>query len=209
MGDMLRRALAIEEVSDGRAFREIEHTFYARLSNPDDLKTAASQEHQEQWEFKVPKTEKNGGSGSMRVRKTVIGQNPAEYVFTVKTLASRDGDKIEVPVPTTEAMFCQFRLMSEKGMIKDRYIFPIEGTDLKWEVDMFLKPGGKIGIGPYHEWCKIDLEVTSREATIPVFPLATEQLITAPYGQRTPEEEALVTGLFDSQFVTKNIYLKV
>lgn len=202
MNCLLRAAL--EEVSDGKAFREIEHTFYARLSNPGDLSTAASQEHQEQWELKFPKTDKNGGNGSVRIRKTIpLGGSP-EYVLTTKTLASRDGDKIEVPVPTTEPMFQQFKLMSEKGMIKDRYHFPISGTDLVWEVDMFLKPGAVVGTGPYEEWCKIDLEVKDRSTAIPVFPLHTQELITAPFGKRTDAEEAMVTTLYDTVFTQKN-----
>lgn len=208
MRGMLRRALALEEASDGKAFREIEHTFYARLSNVGDLAKAASQEHQEQWELRFPKTTQNGGSGSVRIRKTIVGQGVPEYVLTTKTLASHDGDKIEVPVPTTEPMFRQFKLMSEKGMVKDRYHFPIEGTELVWEVDMFLMPGGQVGVGPYHEWCKIDLEVKSREATIPPFPLDTEELITAPFGKRTEEEEAKITALYESGFTMKNVYLR-
>ncbi len=199
--------VAIEEVSDGKAFREIEHTFYARLTNPGDLAQAASQEHQEQWELKFPKTAQNGGNGTVRIRKTITSDGVSEYVLTTKTVASLEGDKIEVPVPTTEPMFAQFKLMSEKGMIKDRYHFPIDGTDMVWEVDMFLKPGGQIGIGPYEDWCKIDLEVKDRNAAIPAFPLATQQLITAPFGKRSSEEEAIVTELYSSSFTRKNIHI--
>jgi CYTH domain-containing protein len=205
---MLRRVLAFEEISNGKAFREIEHVFYARLSNIGDLAKAASQEHQEQWELKFPKTNKNGGSGTVRIRKTIIGTGVPAFVLTTKTMASHDGDKIEVPVPTTEPMFKQFKLMSEKGMIKDRYHFPIEGTDLVWEVDMFLKPGGQIGVGPYEDWCKIDLEVSDRLTTIPPFPLDTEELITAPFGKRTEEEEAKVTSLYETVFTQKNLFLQ-
>lgn len=203
---MLR--LVLEEISDGKAFREIEHTFYARLANPGDLAKASSQEHQEQWELKFPKTDKNGGSGTVRIRKTIPKGGVPEFVLTTKTMASRDGDRIEVPVPTTEPMFKQFQLMCENGMVKDRYHFPIEGTDLVWEVDMFLKPGGHIGVGPYEDWCKIDLEVKDRSAAIPPLPFETEELITAPFGKRTEEEESKIREMYDTIFCRKNTHLK-
>jgi len=205
---LLADAIALEEKSDGVAFKEIEYVYYARLSNMEDLKNATSQEHQEQWELKFPKTDLNGGSGSVRIRKTIETGKEPEYVLTTKTVANKQDDKIEVPIPATEAMFDQFKLLAEKGMIKDRYFFPIEGTDLVWEIDCFLKPKGKIGVGPYYDWVKIDLEVSSRKEKIPQFPLATEELITKPYGKRTEAEEKTITDLYDKEFVTKNAALK-
>ena len=200
--------VALEEKSDGIAFKEIEYTYYARLSDLSDLKKAKSQEHQEQWELKFPKTDQNGGSGTIRIRKTIETGKEAEYVLTTKTAINKQGDKLEVPIPATVAMFEQFKILSERGMVKDRYLFPIEGTDLVWEVDMFLKPKGKIGFGPYYDWVKIDLEVPDRKTKIPEFPLATEELITAPYGKRTDAEEKLVTGLYDNEFIQKNATVK-
>jgi hypothetical protein len=87
-------------------------------------------------------------------------------------------------------------------MIKDRYFFPVDGSDLVWEVDMFLKPEGG-----YFDWCKIDLEVTNREDPIPPLPIEFANIITNQTGERTEEEEARVRSLYDVEFLAKNIHL--
>jgi len=211
MANILRRAvrrISFEEIADGKAFKEIEHTFYARLDDFDQLKKAISFEHQEQWELKFPRTDKNAGNGSIRVRKTVVGNSPEEYVLTVKTVLNGDGDKMEVPIPTTKAMFDQFRVLSEKGMKKDRYFFPIEGSDLRWEVDVFHSPGNDVAAGQYCPWVKLDLEVKDRSAAIPPLPMAFAEIITEPYGERTKEEEMQVCLLYEKFFTMRNQFLK-
>lgn len=198
--------IALEEASDGKANQEIEHTFYARLS-PDQmeqLKKAQSVEHHEQWEVKIPETEKNAGSGRIRIRETVAPEKDPEYVLTVKTITNKEGDRIEVPVPTTKDMFHQFKLLADEGMVKTRYVFPIEGSDMKWEIDMFYAPGGVVGTQHYAEWCKIDLEVKDRTAAIPPFPIQMEEVINGARGQRTEQEEEKLHQLFQEIFITKN-----
>jgi hypothetical protein len=204
MGRLLLGAIhgsfALEEVADGKAFKEVEHTFYARLADMDELLKASHKEYQEQWEIKVGKTAENAAKGSIRIRKTVKdGASEAEYVLTSKVQLNGAGDKIEVPVPTTVAMFESFKYLSDKGMIKDRYFFPVDGSDLVWEVDMFHKPEGG-----YYDWCKIDLEVKNRQDAVPPLPIEFRDIITNGNGQRTPEEEARVTALYSQEFLTKN-----
>jgi hypothetical protein len=205
--NLLRRALALEEVADGKAFREIEHVFYARLPNFEELKKAASSEHQEQWEIRFPKTEGNVANATMRIRKTVKNSSPPEYVLTTKTAAGKDGDRIEVPIPTTLDNFEQFRLFAEKGMIKDRYFFPVPDTTLVWEIDVFYRPGTEPTDKEYCDWIKIDLEVPSRDTTIPPFPIELADVIAAPYGERTEAEEAKIDSLYKNEFLSKNIHL--
>lgn len=194
--------LSMEENADGKAFREIEYTFYARLSNQDELFKAARKEHEEQWELKIDKTDQNASKGSIRIRKTVEDGKEPVYVITTKIPVPGTDDKDEVPVPTTVAQFEAFRYMCERGMIKDRYFFPVDGSDLVWEVDMFLRPEGG-----YYEWCKIDLEVESRDDPIPPLPIEFSSIITNQNGQRTPEEEQRVGALYQVEFLTKNVHL--
>lgn len=194
--------IALEEASDGKMFKEIEHVFYGRLIDIEELKKAASVESQEQWEIRIPKTEENANSGSIRIRKTTVGDAEPEYILTTKVSAG-GGDKIEVPIPTTADNFEQFKILSFAGMRKDRYHFPVEGTDLVWEVDMFLKPEGG-----YHEWVKIDLEVSDRGAAIPSLPIELKDVITSDYGMRTEAEELQVSALYAHTFITKNVHLK-
>jgi hypothetical protein len=207
ISSMLRVALEGEH-SDGVARVELEHTLYARITDFSFLDRAKSHEHQEQWEVEIPKTDTNAGSGRTRVRKTIEeGQAPA-YVLTTKTKDPRSGGSIEVPLACTDAAFTQYKIMSPKGMLKDRYFFPTEdGSGLVWEVDMFYKPGGQPGSKDYYDWVKIDLEVTDINAPLPPLPEGFTDIISAPYGKRSEEDEARVTSLYHNEFTVKNQYL--
>jgi hypothetical protein len=198
-------SVAMEENSDGKIEKEREIVFYGRVLDMEQLKEAHSMEHQEQWEIRIPKTDENALSGRMRIRKTVLqeGQAP-EYVFTTKTPTPDNNTSNSIPIPTTEAHFMQFKMLAPAGMIKDRYNFEIEGTDLKWEVDMFRKPEGG-----YFEWAKLDLEIPmSYSGPIPPPPLDMADIITGQYGNRTEAEEAKIHTLYEFEFITKNQYLK-
>jgi len=72
---------------------------------------------------------------------------------------------------------------------------------LVWELDLFLKPDGT-----YYDWIKMDLEVGegNENAPLPPFPIELSDIISAPYGSRTPEEEAIVSKLYDTIFATRN-----
>lgn len=202
-----RPYLTMEEIANGQPVKEIEHTIYARVINPSELDRAASKEHQEQWEIRVPKTDKNAGKGSMRVRKTWNEgkEDEAVYVRTSKVTMNDKGDKIELPLPSNKDEFTIFKFLSEQGMKKVRFTFPIIGTDLKWEIDMFPKADGS----GFHEWCKIDLEVRDREQPIPEFPIALDDVILpVGYGRQNGDaDEIKVRELYDSFFLTKNEFL--
>lgn len=197
-------SIGLEEAKDGKAVREKEHVVYGRLPDMNDLKKASGMEHQEQWQIKVDKTEKNAAKGRIRVRKTVTKDGAVEYVNTTKVEVGEtaSGDNIEVPIPTTEGNFLQFRFLAEEGMIKDRYFFPVPDSDLVWEVDVFKKPNGE-----YYDWVKLDLEVDDLSAPIPPLPLPLEDVIAAKYGDRTEAEEARVSALYANEFISKNPHL--
>jgi hypothetical protein len=208
--DILRLALenqkvsaALEERADGAAQKEREYVFYARLGEGYEMPSTDDKERQEQWTIKIPMSDANAAQGDIRVRKTDLFDHgdlgQTEYVLTTKV---RGDDVDEVPIVSTADQFMHFKRLAESGMLKDRYTYPIEGTDLKWEVDVFLKPGG--GFWP---WVKIDLEVPGdapADFPIPAFPIEAEEWIKAQDGERTPAEEAQVRELYDTMFLTKN-----
>jgi hypothetical protein len=196
---------AEEEEANGEVVREIEHVVYGRLLDLTQLIDAASRTHQEQWQVRIAKTDTNAASGCFRIRKVVeYGSSEAQYVFTTKTTVSGPGDKLELSTETDEVHFKMFQQLSDHGMIKDRYVFPVPNTDLKWEFDLFLKPDGG-----YYEWVKIDLEVPSKETPLPDLPIKLEDVIY-PVGQGREADatvDAFVTELYEKFFLTKNVFL--
>lgn len=205
--DFLKVALgqptvATEERSDGAAGDEIELTFYARLADPEALPTTPLREMQEQWTIKIAHTDENGARGDIRVRKTDIYDNgdlgKTEYVLTTKVRV--DGQTAhEIPIVSSADQFEHFKTLAESGMHKLRHTYPINGTDLKWEVDVFVNPKG--GFFP---WVKIDLEVPSKDTPVPEFPFEAEEWIKGQNGERAPAEEAQVRELYETMFLTKN-----
>lgn len=180
--------------------KEDELVFYGRITNFDDLKKATGSEHQEQYEIPHPKTDKNSAEGRSRVRKTTPkGQQPT-FEFTTKAKLG-DGSDFENNTPTNEQQLILFKHLSEYGMIKERFFFPVEGhEDLVWEVDVFFTANGG-----YQEWCKIDLEQKNGKiSTIPAFPIELTDVITSQHGQRTEEEETKVRMLYDTVFRVPN-----
>lgn len=197
------RALAMEEEANGKVVHEKEHVIYAKLSNVDLLQAASGKVRQEQWGIYIDKTDDNAGQGSVRVRLVQEEGKPDQYVLTTK-VKKDDSTKLEVTVPTTQDNFLQFKFLSNDGLRKDRYHFPIQGTDLVWEIDMFLKEDGT-----YHEWCKIDLEVDDLEAPIPELPIEFDEVIL-PKGYGRKDEataETLIETLYDQCFKTKNTFI--
>lgn len=214
MSSLLR--LALEAAPAGVAVREVEHVFYGRLEDFKQLEKAARREFQEQWEIKVPKTDANGGSGKVRVRKSQVPGSQPKFDLTTKVKMTKAGDRnsnIEVTLETTADNFLQFQVLAESGMKKVRYFFPVEATGLVWEIDLFVKdvlltPEECLDGGTtiFEDWCKIDLEVKDKAVEVPAMPIEFAQLITAPEGQRTAEEEAQVRKLYDTAFLAQNRY---
>ena len=182
--------------------KEKELVFYGKIVDFKELKNCKNVEYQEQYEVKIPQSEKNATPGRIRVRKTVKGEKDPKFVLTTKTKLP-DGAEYESDCKTSEENFIQFKYFCEGGMIKDRYSFPVEGfKGLRWEVDVFTGTNGL-----FHEWVKIDLEMEDENielANLPPFPIQLSDLITNQNGQRTAEEEAIVRTLYDTVFRTPN-----
>lgn len=202
---IFRNALALEaEVSDGKVSKEIEHMFYARVDDVTILMNAEAVEVQEQWGLWTPKTSKNVGSGSVRIRKTITRQiqdgairhetAETQYVMTTKIKTST-GDSLEIPIPTTEHNLQAFKLLAESGMVKHRYRYPVPGTKMVWEVDMFLKPGEDVMSAYYLPICKIDLEVDDINTPLPAFPVGFMDPFNAKDKDLTPEQLAIVDDM--------------
>lgn len=194
--------LAVEaEAADGKVTQEIEHMFYAKVTAPETLLNALCVEIQEQWGLWVDKTDKNAGSGSNRVRKTITKQivngefdnvnSATSYVMTTK-LKRNDGSALEIASQSSEDGLKAFRLLADSGMIKHRYRFPIPGTELTWEVDAFIEPGESKYSTKYVGWVKIDLEVKDINQPIPALPDGFTDMFDSKIENPTPEQQEII-----------------
>lgn len=186
MTSLRRLNISLEDGADGTVQQEIEYAFFARVESWEWLEQATRQEKQEQWESYRERGE--GAFAQCRVRAT----DDTTYEMCVKTKTPGELGKKEVEQICSKDFFEQFRFFADKGLNKTRYIFEIEGTDLKWEVDVYTTQSGE-----RHPWLKIDLEVPSAETELPKFPFPLKEVIVNQPAQRSEEEKAQISKLFE------------
>lgn len=181
--------LGLEDLENGQASREKEYVWYGRLTNPEELKKATNQETQKQSAIK-------GKGGTIRVRETIaLGQ--VRYTLTAKAYSGR-GDADEVSLPVTKDVHEIFKAISGESMDKIRYTFPIEGTELKWEVDVFIDAQGNP-----KDWVKIDLEVPEATTEFPPLPIVLADMIFGGNEEYTQEQKAKLDQLYSTVFTNK------
>lgn len=220
--EKLEQETKSEQTPKENAKREDEIVFYAVMKNPEGLKLASDKETQEQWELKKRR-------GRVRVRKTTKGELVPTYTLTFKTKSENAGimGSIEEDYPCDEGMFKSFKNLSDQGMVKDRYYFPVKSVQITteagkqdihienvfYEVDVFFNEDGT-----YNENIKIDLEVNNildainkAKPDLGNFNLNVK-LMSLPFqptsiiisDKNTTEEDKLkITKLYDDVFLTK------
>ncbi len=180
---------ALEDLENGQKAKEKEYVWYGRLTNVAELQKAASQEIQKQSSLK-------GKGGTIRVRETV-NNGTTRYTLTGKAYTGR-GECDEVSVPVSKDLHEVFRLITGESMDKIRYCFPIEGSDLKWEVDVFIDLQGNP-----KDWVKIDLEVPAATNEWPPLPITMADTIFGGNDQYTPEQHAKLDELYAKVFTNR------
>jgi hypothetical protein len=171
-------------VANGKTHNEIESVYYLQLNaeSLEALKKANHTEKHEQWQVKGPR-------GNVRVRAI----DDKEYIMTIK----KEGGENEFPIKKDS--FLMFKGISDRGMFKQRYTFDIDVSamspfhraywrGLKWEVDVFILPDGKIA-----PWCKVDLEVNTglqkQEVERPKLPIPYVRILTEKAGDKEAVSE--------------------
>lgn len=179
--------ISLESNIDGKTAKELEYTFYGKLKDLSELNKAPGKEEHEQW--KIPLDTDKAVKARLRM---IDGRR-----FTMATKVKQQGQlgSAETEMDITEDMYKSLRLIAVDGYKKTRYEIPVAGTGLKWEIDVFLDHTGK-----QHPWVKIDLEVTSPDDKIPMFPLELEDLILQNGPRFTPEQERFVRRLWDVEW---------
>lgn len=183
---------------------EKEHVIVARLLNFAQLKKANKAVVIEQYMVKVDKTDKNAGSGSIRIRKVTDRKGNVHYEMTTKNNV-RDG-RIETTTVANEMMFKQMQALAETGILKHRYSFNIKGTDFVWEVDVV--PDGS---GGYKQWCLCECEVSDLATQKPELPIETEEAYLSPSLNDKADEETFMAKkreVLERFFIQDNPLLK-
>lgn len=194
IGDILGavgKDISTESIIDGRARPEVELTLYVEMVNIDDLKLAASKEDFEQWN--LPECDKE----SCRTKSRIRSINGRRWILTTKTKPNTSADGcIEVECDISKDMFDSLRNMGHGGYNKTRYYFPIPGTGLTWEVDVF---SGMDGLP--HPWVKLDLEVPSLDILLPPWPFPIRDYVVD--GDRIDyQQKEIISRLWDEEWVS-------
>jgi CYTH domain-containing protein len=162
--------LGENNVINGKSQRELEYTFLGWIKDFTQLEKATKVEEYEQWWFTTDGSRNKGTtSGTIRVR-SIDNKNFSMTVKHKQHSKSMANESKETEVPITKDMFDSFKKLSPLGVYKTRHFFPIEGTDLTWELDVFTMPNGDVS-----EWCMIDLEVKGELEKIPEPPIDLEE----------------------------------
>lgn len=185
--------------TESTTIKEKEYVVYFRTLDFKQLQNAKHAIKQRQWQFYVPKTDDNAGSGKIRVRELISHDGNTKYEFTIKSEV-KDGN-IESSIECSKEMFIQIAFLADSGMYKHRYEFPIENSNLKWEIDVY--PDGN---GGYYPWGRAELEVKEELTELPKLPIEVEEIIT-PEEASTEEGKVKVKELFSKFFLKKNKYL--
>ncbi len=181
---------------------EKEHEFYAKIVDERELAQASSIIKIEQYGVFVPHTDANCCSGQFRVRKSITDDGEPVYTFATKT-PIEGGGKLETEIETNEAHFIQLMNVCDSGMVYTRHIFPIAGTDMKWEIDCV-----ETGTGGFRETVKIDLEIRGEVTEIPPFPIQLENIIVKNNETNSDEERAQIKNIVETLFRVPNPLLR-
>lgn len=187
MSHRLRVALSLEGMIDGKAYQELEYTFFGKIKDFAQLERAQSSETHEQWQIPLDTDQ----PVKARIR-LIDGKRP-----TLTTKVRKDGEHgaIEVDSDISMDLFKSLRLAAINGYKKTRYNFPVKGTDRKWEIDVFIGQNGEP-----HPWVKIDYEVGELSERIPKLPIDFEEIIVEGGKDQTMEEKRFVRHLWESEW---------
>lgn len=185
--DRIKMMVNLESIP-GAKVRELEYTFYGRIHSLDELyRVATHNEKQEQWAVPI----ETDLPGKARIRAI----NGTRFILTTKFRYEGMLGCEEVECDISQDMFIHLKKMGKGGYLKHRFVVPVPGSELKWEIDVFLD-----GMGKPHPWVKVDLEVPNESTAIPKLPIAFDEFITHQSKEHTPDEQTLVSNLWGKEW---------
>ena len=179
--------IAMEAHLDAVPRIEREITAYVLLKDLYDVTSIAdSQETHEQWQLLT-----NSKKGQMRIRLT----DGVEYSLTTKENTGKEMETLETEARIEGSFFEVLkRSYAKNGYLKTRYNIKIEGTDRKWEVDVFKQHNGEPSL-----WVKLDYEFGEGETKLPEIPFDYEEIIIPDIEEGRDED---VKRLWDEEWVS-------
>lgn len=186
IGDFDITSLKMEDIN-GEKHIEREYTAYVEVPNFNWIDDAPQMELHEQW---------NIGLKDDSVRQRIRLINKRRYTMAVKQPLRGEAGYYECEQDISADMFELLKLGGEQGFLKERFNFPIDGTNLKWEVDVF-----KSRAGGRHPWVKVDLEYHSINDPIPDFPFPIKGYPIIIDADSSPEVKAAVKQLWDEEWL--------
>lgn len=172
---------------------ELEYIFFLKLEDFEQLKKAKSKESQEQWSV-LFREERELLETSVRVRRSVVDASETFTLTSKINIAGIDG-KWELEQNVDRFHFDEMKRVAKEGLSKERHFFPVDGTSLVWEVDVFYDSNGD----PV-EWVKLDLEVPQRLERLPEFPLEHTDSMVTQFEERSEDQHQWVRDLFDRHY---------
>ena len=177
----------------GKTELEVEFTIYAELQDIRVLQQAVTKEVQQQVNISM--------DTDTDIRQRIRSINGKRWILTTKEPPERGFGNLETGCDISKDMFgTLMRATKEKLVVKTRYLFPIPGTNLQWEVDVFNTKSGS-----EHPWVKIDLEVPNLEMEIPPLPFQVNSIIYADSDDLTIAEKRKIDTLWDEEWVTYDV----
>lgn len=175
------------EAIDGEKHIEREYTAYAKVKDFNWLDDAPEHEHHLQWNIDYGKESK------VRGRLRLI--NNRRYTEAIKEPLVGEEGCYEVEFDIPRDAFEMKKKACKDGYSKDRYSFPIDGSNLKWEIDVFKsKSGGR------SEWIKIDLEYDSKDRVDFNLPIEVSELFIV--GRDSSQEARdMASQLWDDEWL--------
>lgn len=179
--------IAMEAHLDAVPHIEREITAYVKLKDLYDVTSIADRkETHEQWQLLT-----NSKKGKMRIRLT----DGVEHSLTCKENTGREMETVETETKIEASFFKVLkRSFAVNGYLKTRYDINIEGTDRKWEVDVFKKHNGEPSL-----WIKLDYEFAEGETQLPEIPFDYEEILLPDVDESAKDQ---VSELWDTEWAS-------
>jgi hypothetical protein len=109
----------------------------------------------------------------------------------------KDGEGNHEAETIVDPAFWEFNVKNfgHHGYKKNRYVYPIPETDLKFEIDVFLSESGQP-----HPFVKVDLEYPSTLPELPYFPFPVDDNTAIDGNNPSKEEQEFIDDLWENQW---------